>query len=222
MNIIVLNSYKLQTFFFFSIKKINYAIQNENTNVIKEGGKSFQFGLVLSFKRDAEAIVFILRVFKSKIKIVSGTKRSPSRFVIDFDQGSKISFKLFFLFFQTFFLFFFEKKASIPAIQEVFPESEIYLCYFHLMQAIIKKAITHFQGLVECDEHLNAKTFAEVVVRIEFQKFWLSTNRVEDLEENLEVIYIYFFFNIFKYLIICQKGILWKTQNNSQAICRRI
>lgn len=156
-------------------EKVEYSFLKADELV--EGQRGFTWCISLSERKDHHAIDFILTTIKTQVLMATGDDFSPSRIVIDFDQGtfplslSKYSPKI--------------KLASVLAIEEVLPKTEIEYCYVHLYRAVKDKAMELFQGIDL--ENCTSRDFVEAVVMIEFRDFWLSTTSLLDLDHNLQV-----------------------------------
>ncbi len=161
--------------FFCLSEKVEYAYPSQKEVI--EGKRGFNWCYALSEKRDSAAISLILRTIKGNILDKKHVVWNPPQIVIDFDQGN-----LFFLFFC--FNLKKKKKASVIAIQEVLPATEIVFCFLHMVNAIKRKAETVFQ---EIETDLTAKDFVEAVVLVEFRDFWFSTNSLLNLDFNIKV-----------------------------------
>jgi hypothetical protein len=105
----------------------------------------------------------IFQAIKSAVESISGDWY-PKCIYVDFDQ------------------------ANIIALRSVFPLARILLCFFHLKQAIRKKAIKIFGGKLEAR-----------MVGLEFTRFWLKTKSLDTLNENLMVIFLFYFFILIFY-----------------------
>ena len=118
-------------------EKVEYSFLKADELV--EGQRGFTWCISLSERKDHHAIDFILTTIKTQVLMATGDDFSPSRIVIDFDQGtfplslSKYSPKI--------------KLASVLAIEEVLPKTEIEYCYVHLYRAVKDKAMELFQGI---------------------------------------------------------------------------
>ena len=144
-------------------------------------GRGDLLGAFPSERKDKHAIKFILTTIKPQVLLATGDDFSPSRIVIDFDQGnfpSSSSFK-------------FSppnKLESVLTIEETLPKAEIVFCSLHMFRAVMNKAMEFFQG-IELDNS-TGKDFVQAVIMVELRDFWLSTTSLLDLDHNLQVYFL--------------------------------
>jgi len=130
-------------------EKIQYSYYYNN--VLHQGIRAIPWCFIHTRSRDNFTLQEIFSAIKLKVNETVGTNWDPLHIYVDFDG------------------------ATIIALQKFFPFSSIKFYFFHLLQAIRKRANKVF-----------GKSHSGLVV-IEFTKFWFNTKSMDTFFVNLKI-----------------------------------